>query len=199
KTIRRNLKNWDSDSKTLFVDRVHFCSRTHRRKDWHVIICIDQSGSMTDSIIHAAVMGGIFASIKTMETSLVVFDTQVVDLSAHVQDAVEVLLSVQLGGGTDIARAMQYCHQLLKNPSRTVFILITDFYEGGSPEKMIEISTGFKEAGVKQIGLAALDYGSTPVYDREIADKMIEAGMMVGVKTPKELAEFVFGIVNRGG
>ncbi|MFW9993877.1 MAG: VWA domain-containing protein [Candidatus Odinarchaeota archaeon] len=199
KTIRRNLKNWDKDTGKLYIDNVFFCSRTFKRKDWHVIICIDQSGSMTDSIIHAAVIGGIFASLKTLETSLVVFDTQVVDLSEHVHDAVEVLMSVQLGGGTNIARAMKYCSQLLKNPSRTVFILLTDFYEGGSPSGMIQIAEQFKEAGITQIGLAALDYDNTPMYDKEMADKMTEAGMFVGVKTPQELAEFVFEIINRGG
>ncbi|MBD3187391.1 VWA domain-containing protein [Candidatus Bathyarchaeota archaeon] len=197
KTIKRNMKNYDPITGKLYVDHVFFCSRTFKRKDWNLIICIDQSGSMTDSIIHSAVMGGIFASIKTLETNLVLFDTQVVDLSEYMENVVEVLFSVQLGGGTQIAKAMDYCRKLIRNPLRTIFILITDFYEGGSPETMIKIAHEMKEAGVTQIGLAALDYNSTPVYDKEIADRMAqEAGMEIGVKTPKELAEFVFGIIN---
>ncbi|MHA1681194.1 MAG: VWA domain-containing protein [Promethearchaeota archaeon] len=197
KTIKRNIKNYDPGSKKLFVDDVFFCSRSFKRKDWHIIICIDQSGSMTDSIIHSAVMGGIFASIKTLETSMVLFDTKVVDVSAHMNDVVDVLFSVQLGGGTNIAKAMKYCQQLVKNPTQTIFIIITDFYEGGSPSGMLEISQQMKEAGITQIGLAALDYNSSPVYDKEIAGRLAEeTGMSIGVKTPKELAEFVFNIIN---
>ncbi|TXT62053.1 MAG: VWA containing CoxE family protein [Promethearchaeota archaeon] len=199
KTVRRNLKNYDPHKKRLMIDSVYFCSRIFKQKDWHVIICIDQSGSMTDSIIHSAIMGGIFASIKSLKTNLILFDTQVVDLSEHMSNIVEVLFSVQLGGGTNIARAMKYCQSLITNPLKTVFVLITDFYEGGSPQKMINIANQLKETGVTQIGLAALDYKCTPSYDKEVATRLSEeAGMEIGVKTPKELAEFVFKVINCG-
>jgi hypothetical protein len=110
-TIRRNLKHWDSDLQKLVVEQPRFFNRVKRHLPWEVILCIDQSGSMTNSVIHAAVMAGILAGLPAVRVRLVVFDTAVVDLSEHVSDPVEVLMSVQLGGGTNIGQAVRYCEQ----------------------------------------------------------------------------------------
>lgn len=195
-TILRNLKNYDKEKQRLVLEKVYFFSRVKHSVTWDVVICVDESGSMLDSVIHSSVMAGIFASLPMLETKLVIFDTNVVDLSESVDDAVETLMSVQLGGGTDIGKAMRYCETLVKNPERTIFVLVTDLYEGGRPQEMFACARGLVEAGVKVMILTALDKEANPNYNRSAAAKMASLGAHVGAMTPGELAAWVGGIIH---
>ncbi|HWB61606.1 MAG TPA: VWA domain-containing protein [Chthoniobacteraceae bacterium] len=190
-TIRRNLKNYDATRKQLMVDELLFFSRIQRRLPWQVILCIDQSGSMSSSVIHSAVMAGILAGLPMLKVSLVVFDTSVVDLTGYVDDPVEVLMNVQLGGGTDIGQAVAYCEGLVENPRRSVVVLISDFCEGAPPRKLIQSCARLRESGVKLLGLAALDETANPVYDIKMAERLAAAGMDIAALTPKQLAEWL--------
>jgi Mg-chelatase subunit ChlD len=195
-TIRRNLKNYDRDRKRMIVDEVRFFSRVTRRMPWTVILCIDQSGSMTESVIHSAVMAGILAGLPLVKVKLVVFDTAVVDLSGHVDDPVEVLMSVQLGGGTDIGQAMAYCERLVEDPLRTVLVLVSDFCEGASPARLLGTCKRLAEARVKLLGLAALDLNANPSYDRQMADRLAAIGMDIAALTPNQLAQWLANVIS---
>jgi len=190
RTISYNLKNYDKDMDKLIVERVFFWERRNKLR-YHIILVIDQSGSMTSSVIYSAVMAGIFAALPNVDVSLVVFDTRVVDLSDQTEDIVEVLMRVQLGGGTDIAKAVEYSAKKVETPERTLFILVSDFYEGGNKNRLIQTIKEMQGSGTKMIGLAALDYEYIANYDRELARQVEEAGMKVAVSSPKELAEWV--------
>jgi Mg-chelatase subunit ChlD len=190
-TIRRNLKNYSTARKQMVIDNVLFFSRIQRRLPWRVILCVDQSGSMAGSVIYSAVMAGILAGLPLINVNLVVFDTSVVDLSSHVEDPVELLMSVQLGGGTNIGQAMRYCEQLMEDPHRTIFALVSDFCEGGEPSRMIASCQRFGEAGAKLLGLAALDENANPSYDRRMAEALAAEGMDVAALTPKHFAEWL--------
>src|SRR5215470_3651282 len=132
-TKRKNLKNFDTQRKQIAVDQVLFFSRIQRRLPWRVILCVDQSGSMAGSVIYSAVMAGILCGLPLIDVKLVVFDTCIVDLSDRVDDPVETLMSVQLGGGTNIGQAMRYCEQLMEDPHRIIAVLVSDFCEGAAP------------------------------------------------------------------
>ncbi len=191
-TIRRNLKHWDGARGALLIREPFFYSRIRRQVDrWHVIIVVDQSGSMVDSVIHAAVTASIFRGVKALKTSLIAFDTSIVDLSHEADDPVETLMKVQLGGGTDIANALQYAQRLVENPRNTIVILITDFFEGGIVSHLMAATQQLVESGVTLLGLAALDEQANPNYDRDIAAKMVRLGAHVGAMTPGELANWV--------
>ncbi len=190
RTISYNLKNYDKELDKLIVERVFFWERRNKLR-YHIILVIDQSGSMTSSVIYSSVMAGIFAALPNVDVSLVVFDTRVVDLSNQIEDIVEVLMRVQLGGGTDIAKAVEYSAKKVETPERTLFILLTDFYEGGNKNRLIQTVRELQASGTKMIGLAALDYEYIANYDRELARQVEEAGMKVAVSSPKELAEWV--------
>jgi Mg-chelatase subunit ChlD len=190
-TIRRNLKNWDPERRKLIVQNVRFFSRVERRLPWDVIVCVDQSGSMVNSVIYSAVMAGILAGLPSLRVKLVVFDTNVVDLSEYVDDPVEVLMSVQLGGGTDIGKALRYCEQLVTTPRRTALILISDFMEGASPNVMLSTVKRMAEARVRMIGLAALDEGAAGIYDVAMAERLADRGMEIAALTPSKLAEWL--------
>lgn len=195
KTIRRNLKNYDTEAKQLVLKQVYFSSRMKKYNQWRVVICVDESGSMLDSVIHSAVMAGIFARLPMLDTKLVIFDTNVVDLSGYVSDPVETLMSVQLGGGTDIGRALAYCEQLIDMPYRTMVVLVSDLYEGGSYSRLYQVSRGIIESGAKLIVLPALDHDAVPNYDRSAAAMLADMGASVGAMTPEELSEFIAEIV----
>ena len=196
-TIRRNLKNWDPERHKLIVEQPRFYSRVRRHLPWEVILCIDQSGSMGNSVIHSAVMAGTLAGLPLVRVRLVVFDTSVVDLSEHVSDPVEVLLSVQLGGGTNIGQAVRYCEQLVSQPRRSVLVLVTDFCEGADPRALIATCRRLREAGVTLLGLAALDQDANAWYDAQLAGRLAAEGMEIAALTPTQLAHWLAGVMNR--
>jgi Mg-chelatase subunit ChlD len=192
-TIRRNLQHYDPGTGQIVIARPLFSSRVRRHVDrWQVIVLVDQSGSMVDSVIHAAVTASVFTSLgQLMDTHLVVFDDTVVDLTERAGDPVETLLSVQLGGGTDIAQAMAYASQLVTRPDRALVVLITDFHEGGSVGPLLATTKAMIDSGVTILGLAALDADAVPGYDRETAQRIAALGAHVGAMTPHELAIWV--------
>lgn len=195
KTIRRNLKNYDTEAGQLILKQVYFSSRMKKYNQWRVIICVDESGSMLDSVIHSAIMAGIFARLPMLDTRLVIFDTNVVDLSGYADDPVETLMSVQLGGGTNIAGALAYCEQLIEMPHRTMVVLVTDLYEGGSYRQLYQVSSGIIESGAKLIVLPALDHDAVPNYDKKAAATLADMGASVGAMTPEELSGFIAKIL----
>lgn len=191
KTIRRNLKNYDTETGQMILKQVYFSSRMKKYNQWRVIICVDESGSMLDSVIHSAIMAGIFAKLPMLDTRLVIFDTNVVDLSGYADDPVETLMSVQLGGGTNIAGALAYCEQLIEMPHRTMVVLVTDLYEGGGYHHLYRVSSGIIESGAKLIVLPALDHDAVPNYDKNAAATLADMGASVGAMTPEELSGFI--------
>ncbi|MCU0495151.1 MAG: VWA domain-containing protein [Chloroflexaceae bacterium] len=191
-TIRRNLSNYNPDMQRLYIRQPYFFSRVRRQTDrWQLIILVDESGSMADSVIHAAVTAAIFWGIKSLRTHMVLFDTSVVDVTEDCTDPVETLMKVQLGGGTDIGQALRYGATLVDNPRRTIVVLITDFCEGAPIHNLYAATKQLISSGVTLLGLAALDSQAEPHYDREVARRMVALGAHVGAMTPGELAEWV--------
>ncbi|MGK5023647.1 VWA domain-containing protein [Janthinobacterium sp. RB2R34] len=194
-TIAANLKHFDVASQRMVIARPIFNARVKRSLPWDVILCVDQSGSMMDSVIYAAVVAGILSSLPAVNVRLVVFDTSVVDLTHLASDPVEVLLTVQLGGGTNIGRAVQYCEQLVSTPQRTIFALISDFEEGAPPAPLLASLKRMAESRVTLLGLAALDERAQPVYDRGMAQRLADQGMHVAALTPQHFAEWLAGVM----
>lgn len=190
-TIAANLRHYDTASKRLVIERPIFNARVKRNLPWDVILCVDQSGSMLDSVMYSAVVAGILASLPAVNVRLVVFDTNVVDLTHLAADPVQVLLTVQLGGGTNIGRALQYCETLVRTPHRTVVALISDFEEGAFPGPLLNSVQRLSESRVKMLGLAALDEGAQPVYDRTMAQRLAGRGMEIAALTPSHFAEWL--------
>jgi Mg-chelatase subunit ChlD len=194
-TLRRNLQNFHADSGKLLVDQLFFHAAERKKKPWHVIVVVDQSGSMLESAIFSAVMASIFAELPAVKTSLVLFDTQVVDLSDKVGQPVDVLLSIQLGGGTDITQALMYANGLVRQPQRTIVVLSTDFYEGRVESDLVAQTRLMADSGLRMIGLGALGYDARPSYNKATAGKLRKVGMDILVSTPEKLAECMAEII----
>ena len=194
-TVRRNLKNWSPEKEKLLVERLFFFAAERNKRPWHVIVAVDQSGSMLDSAIFSTVMASIFAELPSVRTSLFLFDTDVADLSDQVGQPVDVLLQVQLGGGTDITKALQYAEQLVREPARTIVVLITDFYEGRDERDLLKQTKDMADGGIRMIGLGALGYDARPEYNRATAKKLRKCGMDILVCTPEKLAECMAEII----
>jgi Mg-chelatase subunit ChlD len=189
RTVQGNLHRWDPQRGKLFLETPIFMSRVRRHMErWDICLLIDQSGSMVDSVIHSAVMAACLWNLPGMRTRLVAFDTEVVDLSSDVSDPVELLMKVQLGGGTDIAKAVGYAQSLVENPQRTVVVLVSDFYEGGDSRELVRRTRTLVQSGVTVLGLAALDSSANPAYDKEMAARLVREGAHVGAMTPGQLA-----------
>lgn len=190
-TIRQNLKHYQAEQGKIIIRQALFYSRQKRHLPWTVVLCVDQSASMMDSVMYSAVCASILASLPTVDVKLLVFDTQVVNLSHLVDNPVEVLLTVQLGGGTDIAKAVAVAEQMIEQPHRTVFVLISDFEEGGSVLHLLAGIRRLHEKKVKLLGLGALDAQANSVYDIQMAQRLTEQGMQIACLTPEHFAEWL--------
>lgn len=193
-TIGRNLKNYNPEVGTIVPERVYFHSRSQRSNAWTVIVDMDQSGSMADSVVYGAVCGSIFASLPALDTHVVAFDTEVVDLTEKCgNDPVDMIFGVQLGGGTDINKSVAYCEQFIKDPRKTLFILLTDLYEGGNEAQLVRRMGEMVAAGVKAICLLALSDNGSPSYDEGLARKLTALGVPCFACTPARLPDLVEG------
>lgn len=192
RTIQRNLKGWDAERRRLIPERFYFWANQQKKHEWDVAIVVDQSGSMGESVVYSSIMAAIFASIDVLRTRLLFFDTEVVDVTDLLVDPVEVLFTAQLGGGTDINRAVAYAQQnFIERPEKTLFILITDLYEGGNAQELLGRLRQMVDSKVKAICLLALTDSGKPSYDHEMARKLTELGIPCFGCTPKLLVKVV--------
>ncbi len=192
RTLVGNLSRYDPETKKLYLERTWFFERRHKKLDtWQIILLVDQSGSMLDSTIHASITAAILHGLPGVRSHLVVFDTEVVDLTDEASDPVKVLMQVQLGGGTFIAKAVGYAAGLVRDPKRSIVVIISDFYEGDSPGKLEGYVKGLCAQGTKVLGLAALNRAGNPDYDRGLAERLVNAGAEVGAMTPGQLAGWI--------
>ena len=192
RTIAANLGNTDPATGRMLVEDARFMSRQRRRNvAWDVIILVDQSASMASSLLHSAVMASIMAALPGISVRLILFDTTVVDVSHLADDPVEVLMTCQLGGGTDIANAVGYAASRVAQPTRTVLTLISDFEEGGSVSALVARVRDLAGSGVTMLGLASLTDDGAPWFDRAVADRLAGVGMRVAAMSPDRFADWL--------
>lgn len=196
RTIRANLQHYQPEYQSIIP---------HTRIGWgrkrsslrQVILCVDQSGSMAASVVYSSIFAAVMASLPAIQTRLVVFDTAVVDLTDELHDPVEVLFSTQLGGGTDINRAVGYCQGLVERPQETIFVLISDLYEGGVAEELLRRAGAMINSGVQFITLLALSDEGAPSFDRELAANLSALGAPSFACSPDQFPELMAAAINR--
>ena len=195
-TITKNLKNYQPEYKTIIPEvRIGYGRKRKAMKD--IILCLDQSGSMGTSVIYSGIFGSVLASIPAVNTRMVVFDTAVVDLTDDLQDPVDLLFGVQLGGGTDIARALTYCQGVITRPQDTVLILVTDLYEGGDPREMRKKFVSLVNSGVQLIVLPALNDDGAPSYDKNHAEFLANIGVPTFACTPDKFPDLMAAALSK--
>lgn len=195
-TITKNLKNYQPEYKTIIPEvRIGYGRKRKAMKD--IILCLDQSGSMETSVIYSGIFGSVLASIPAVNTRMVVFDTAVVDLTDDLQDPVDLLFGVQLGGGTDIARALTYCQGVITRPQDTVLVLVTDLYEGGDPREMRKKFVSLVNSGVQLIVLPALNDDGAPSYDKNHAEFLANIGVPTFACTPDKFPDLMAAALSK--
>nr|WP_279191981.1 VWA domain-containing protein [Bacteroides intestinalis] len=195
-TITKNLKNYQPEYKTIIPEvRIGYGRKRKAMKD--IILCLDQSGSMGTSVIYSGIFGSVLASIPAVNTRMVVFDTAVVDLTDDLQDPVDLLFGVQLGGGTDIARALTYCQGVITRPQDTVLVLVTDLYEGGDPREMRKKFVSLVNSGVQLIVLPALNDNGAPSYDKNHAEFLANIGVPTFACTPDKFPDLMAAALSK--
>ena len=197
RTIAANLKHYLPEHGTVVPERLVGYARRSHRVERRIILCIDQSGSMAESVVYSSVFGAVLASLRSVETRLVVFDTAVVDLTDELDDPVDVIFGVQLGGGTDINGALAYCQGLIESPSDTVLVLISDLYEGGIADEMLRRSASIVGSGAVMVALLALSDSGTPSYDAAHAAALAGIGVPAFACTPDLFPELMAAAIER--
>ncbi|MFF9425890.1 VWA domain-containing protein [Streptomyces sp. NPDC014746] len=197
RTIRANLKHYLPERRTVVPERLVGHGRASRGLRKEVVLCVDQSGSMAASVVHAAVFGAVLASMRSLATRLVVFDTSVVDLTEQLDDPVDVLFGTRLGGGTDINRALAYCQSRITRPADTVVVLVSDLYEGGIRDEMVKRVAAMKASGVQFVALLALSDEGAPAYDRDNAAALAALGAPAFACTPDLFPEIMAAALER--
>lgn len=195
-TITKNLKNYQPEYKTI-IPEVRFGFGRKRKAMKDIVLCLDQSGSMGTSVIYSGIFGSVLASIPAVSTRMVVFDTAVVDLTDDLQDPVDLLFGVQLGGGTDIARALTYCQGVITRPQDTVLVLVTDLYEGGDACEMRKKFVSLVNSGVQLIVLPALNDDGAPAYDKSHAEFLANIGVPTFACTPDKFPDLMAAALSK--
>lgn len=195
-TIRRNLKHYLPEQRTIVLEKlVGHGKRRSALRD--VILCVDQSGSMGSSVVYSSVFAAVLASIPALRTQMVVFDTEVVNLTDHIQDPVDLLFGTQLGGGTDIHRALRYCQQIITRPQQTIFVLVTDLYEGGNQAGMMQAVQEIVASGVTLICLLALNDSGSPGFHETNAAELTALGVPCFACTPEVFPDLISAAIQR--
>ncbi|MFE9102084.1 VWA domain-containing protein [Actinomadura geliboluensis] len=197
RTIRANLRHYLPEHGTLVPERLIGYGRRRQAVKRDVVLAVDQSGSMAASVVYASVFAAVLASMRSLRTSLVVFDTAVADLTDQLHDPVEVLFGTQLGGGTDINRAIAYCQGLVARPADTIMVLISDLYEGGVRDEMLRRIGALTAAGVQVVVLLALSDEGAPAYDRDNAAALAALGVPAFACTPDAFPELMAAAIER--
>jgi Mg-chelatase subunit ChlD len=196
-TIRKNLKHYQPDYKTIIPEvRIGF-GRKSKRSLKDIVLCLDQSGSMGTSVVYSGIFGAVMASLPNVKTKMVVFDTAVADLTEDLQDPVDLLFGVQLGGGTDINLALKYCQEIITKPDDTIMVLITDLYEGGNVQEMQQRAVELVESGVQVICLLALNDDGSPSYDANNAKFFAKNNIPVFACTPDMFPDLMAAAIQR--
>jgi Mg-chelatase subunit ChlD len=196
RTIRANLKHYQPEYRTIIPEtRIGYGRKRSSLRD--IILCIDQSGSMGTSVVYSSIFGAVLASLRAVQTRMVVFDTSVVDLTEELHDPVDLLFGTQLGGGTDINRALAYCQGLVRRPQETIVVLISDLYEGGNKTEMLQRVAALVGAGVQFITLLALNDDGAPTFDQRVAAKFAELGIPAFACTPDRFPDLMAAAINR--
>jgi VWA domain containing CoxE-like protein len=198
RTIRANLKNYLPERRTVIPEKLVGHARkkrTARLRD--IVLCVDQSGSMATSVVYSGIFGAVLASIRAVNTRMVVYDTSVADLTEELQDPVDLLFGTQLGGGNDTPRALAYCQDIITRPSETVMVLVTDCYEGALSEAMLEKTARIVDSGVTMICLLALSDDGAPSYDRRQAAAMASLGVPTFACTPDLFPEMMAAAIQK--
>lgn len=196
KTIRYNLKNYDIKNKTIFTDKLFFNQNIKKYNPYNIIILIDESGSMLDSVIYSSIMASIFVNLPYLSIKLIIFDISVVDLSEHIKEPIDILFKVQLGGGTNIAQALEYAKKITFAPDKTIVLLISDLFDSNDYKLMYKNANDIIESGSKLIVLTALDYNANSIYDKEAARYFSKIGAKVGALTPSKLSKWISDIIS---
>jgi Mg-chelatase subunit ChlD len=196
RTIRVNLKHYLPERGIVIPERL--VGYGHRRASLRdIVLCVDQSGSMATSVVYSGIFGAVLASIPAVSTRMVVFDTSVVDLTDDLQDPVDLLFGTQLGGGTDINRALAYCQQIITRPSQTILVLITDLYEGGNAQEMLKRAAALVGSGVQLVCLLALSDDGTPSYHQAHAAALAGLGAPAFACTPDLFPDLMAAAIQR--
>ncbi|MFN7886640.1 MAG: VWA domain-containing protein [Phycisphaerae bacterium] len=197
RTIRRNIRNYQPELGTIIPEHLSFFSRQQRQNQWNIIIAMDQSGSMASSLIYGGIMGSILASIGAVETHVVAFnDSEVVDLTEHCSDPVDLLFGVQLGGAEDYWKATCYCERFMHTPAKTLYVLLADLHDTSpNTARFVKKMEFLLESGIKAIGLLAISDQGTPSHNEELANKLASLGMPCFACTPNHLPELLAGVL----
>lgn len=197
RTIRRNIRNYQPELGTIIPENLSFFSRQQRQNQWNIIIAMDQSGSMATSLIYGGIMGAILASIGAVETHVVAFnDTDVVDLTEHCSDPVDLLFGVQLGGAEDYWKATCYCERFMHTPAKTLYVLLADLHDTSpNTPRFIKKMEFLLESGIKAIGLLAISDQGVPSYNEKLANQLATMGMPCFACTPERLPELLAGVL----
>jgi hypothetical protein len=197
RTIRRNIKNYNTDLQTIIPEHISFFSRQQRQNQWNIIIAMDQSGSMATSLIYGGIMGAILASIGSIETHVVAFNHEdVVDLTEHCSDPVDLLFGIQLGGAEDYWKATSYCERFMHTPSKTLYILLADLHDTSpNTKRFVKKMEALLEGGIKAVGLLAISDQGQPSYNESLAKTLADMGMPCFGCTPERLPELLAGVI----
>ncbi|MFI0373023.1 VWA domain-containing protein [Actinomadura sp. 1N219] len=179
RTIWKNLTNWSPEDERLYVDRLFYKQTAKRTTPAKMIVVVDQSGSMVDSMVNCTILASIFAGLPKVDVHLIAYDTRALDLTPWVHDPFEVLLRTKLGGGNDGPVAMNMARPKITDPRNTVMVWISDFYEFEASQPLFEGIEAVHRSGVKFIPVGSVTSSGTQIVNPWFRERFKRLGTPV--------------------
>ncbi|RGC67675.1 VWA domain containing CoxE-like protein [Micromonospora sp. MW-13] len=179
RTIWKNLTNWSPEDQRLYVDKLYYRQTTRRTTPARLIVVVDQSGSMVDSMVNCTILASIFAGLPKVDVHLIAYDTRALDLTPWVHDPFEVLLRTKLGGGNDGPVAMAMARPKIVEPRNTVMVWISDFYEFNRSQPLFDGIEAVHRSGVKFIPVGSVNSSGSQIVNPWFRQRLKDLGTPV--------------------
>lgn len=197
KTILANLKHYQPREGCLIPERI--IRRQRRgRLDADLIICLDHSGSMASSVVHASIYAAALSQVPGLHTRVVMFNHEVCDLSASEADPLDIIFASRPYGGTDVLKALRYCHSLIERPDKTTLIFISDLIDSTPLASLLRETSKVMQLGAQALFLLALSDEGHPMFSDEAANALAGIGAPALYCTPERFPELLRGTLKRG-
>ena len=196
-TIKANLKNYQEDIDAVVLKQLLGNKPKGKSLD-RIYLLVDQSYSMTGSLIYAGLAAGILSRLPALKVHLILFSNEIVDVTDQLEDPVELLFGIQLGGGTDIHKAAAYTNKCIDQPEKSVLIMISDLFEGGSEDGALAELLDMHNKGVKVVCIPSLSDENKPSFDKKFAQRIRNVDIPVFNCSPARIPD-LFNTLLRNG
>jgi len=196
KTIKKNLRHFQPDLNTILINqKMGYEKRRHGFPE--IFLVVDSSASMSESMIYSAIIASVLAHIRTINTRLILFDSDFVDLTEQLNDVVELLFNIQLGGGTNIVQPLMYMQNQIRNSDESYLFLISDLFDNFDDQRVYDILYKMAEQNIETHCILSMDQQGKSHYNKPLAQQLTNSGIPCYSSSPDQFGDTLQKALNK--